>query len=112
LQKAKLRDGKMTIKDAYECKNDLTSLMKRHPRFQNLNHNMPEHLKVSSRGDQKPSSMPPKTRIPKDTEDDIDTLNQTINPDKLIPKQLKIDIETQKEIKSKRRTGSTGGIYN
>jgi hypothetical protein len=109
LQKAKLREGKMTIKDAYECKNDLTSLMKRHPRFQNLNHNMPEHLKVSSRGDQKPSSMPPKTRIPKDAEDNIDRLNQTINPDKLIPKQLKIDSETEKEIKSKRRTGSTGG---
>jgi hypothetical protein len=110
LQKSKLRDGRMTIKDAYECKNDLTSLMKRHPRFQNLNHNMPEHLKVNSnRADQKPCSLPPKARVPKGPDNDTERLNQTINPDKMHPKPLIIDSETEKAIKNKRRTGSTGG---
>ena len=107
LLKSRLRDGKMTIKEAFECKNDLASLMKRHPRFQNLNHNMPEHLKLSHRKEH-PNSMPPKTRIPQD-EQSNERLNQTINPDKLLPKPLKIDPEIEKEIKSKRRTGSTGG---
>jgi hypothetical protein len=52
--------------------------------------------------------MPPKTRIPQD-EQSNERLNQTINPDKLLPKPLKIDPEIEKEIKSNRRTGSTGG---
>ena len=83
--------------------------MRRHPRFQNLNQNMPDHLKVSSRKDQKPSSMPPKIRIPNNESGDIDRLNQTVNYDKLAPKPLKIDSEVEREIKAKQRTGSTGG---
>lgn len=99
LLKSKLREGKITIKEAFECKNDLTSLMKRHPRFQNLNHNMPEHLKLSNRIDQKPNSMPPKTRISEE--------KKTSN--RLAPKPLKIDKDVEQEIKSRKRTGSTGG---
>lgn len=83
--------------------------MKRHPRFQNLNKNMPDHLKVSSRKDQKGNSMPPKIRIPNHESGNIDRLNQTVNYDQLAPKPLKIDIELEKEIKAKQRTGSTGG---
>lgn len=75
--------------------------MKRHPRFQNLNHNMPDHLKLSNRKDQKPSSMPPKTRLPEEQPEKSDN--------KLVPKQLKIDPDVEKEIKSRKRTGSTGG---
>lgn len=107
LLKSRLREGKITIKEAFECKNDLTSLMRRHPRFQNLNHNMPEHLKLSSRKDQKPNSMPPKTRIPEDeTEENQDS---AVKKDTLPPKPLKIDKDIEQEIKSRRRTGSTGG---
>ena len=107
LLKSKLREGKMTIQEAYECKNDLASLMKRHPRFQNLTDNMPDRLKNTNRKDQNANSMPPKTRIPKEIEDpntDRDSTNG-----KLKPKVLKIDPELEKEIKSKKRTGSTGG---
>ena len=113
LLKSKIREGKMTMKEAYECKNDLTSLMKRHPRFQDLNHNMPEHLKLSSRKEHKVSSMPPKTRVPNDETDEADTTetnNEAIKTgDKITPKPLKIDNDVQKEIKNKRRMGSTGG---
>lgn len=107
LLKSRLREGKITIKEAFECKNDLTSLMRRHPRFQNLNHNMPEHLKLSSRKDQKPNSMPPKTRIPEgETEQEEES---TVKKSTLPPKPLKIDKDIEQEIKSRRRTGSTGG---
>ncbi len=82
--------------------------MKRHPRFQNLNKNMPEHLKINNKLE-KPSSMPPKMRLDDDGEASHERLNQTVNYDKLAPKPLKIDHEIEKEIKAKQRTGSTGG---
>ena len=70
---------------------------------------MPEHLKVSNRKDQKGSSMPPQITISHKESINIDRLNQIINYDKLSQKPLKIDIELEKEIKVKQRTGSTGG---
>jgi len=83
--------------------------MRRHPRFQNLNKNMPDHLKVSNRKDQKGNSMPPKIRVANNESGNIDRLNQTVNYDKLAPKPLRIDVDLEKEIKAKQRTGSTGG---
>ena len=108
LLKSKLRDGAITYKEAYECKNDLTSLMRRHPRFQNLNHDMPEHLRLHNRTDDKYNSMPPKTRVPKEEPDSSDTKPETVNGVSK-PRPLKIDSDIEKEIKSRRRTGSTGG---
>jgi hypothetical protein len=69
---------------------------------------MPEHLKLSNRKDQNVNSMPPKIRIPKDEAEDIISSNNMQNQ-KFLPKPLKIDVELEREIKSKKRTGSTGG---
>ena len=46
LMKKSLKQGTITIDQAYECKNDLTSLMRRQPRFKNLQSCMPDHLKL------------------------------------------------------------------
>lgn len=110
LLKSKLREGKITYQQAFECKNDLTSLMRRHPVFQNLNHNMPEHLRLTSKKE-KYNSMPPKTRIPKDEEesDSNSDNDNTKKSERKEPRLLKIDSEVEREIKSKRRTASTGG---
>ena len=84
--------------------------MKRHPRFQNLNCNMPEHLKLTERKDQKVNSMPPKTRIPNGesiNKEETITENNTI--EKKNNKPLKIDSDVEQEIRNRRRTGSTGG---
>ena len=114
LLKSRLREGKITYQEAFECKNDLSSLMRRHPRFQNLNHDMPEHLRLKNKGDDKCSSMPPKTRIPKEEIENSDTKsdsgkNLDVIDGKKQPRPLKIDQDVEKEIRNKRRTGSTGG---
>jgi len=79
---------------------------------------MPEHLKLHNRKDNKPTSMPPKLRIAPDENQSMSdsksntekgTLETVKHNDKLPPKPLTIDSEVTNAIKSRRRTGSTGG---
>lgn len=71
---------------------------------------MLEHFKNMNKKE-KYNSMPPKTRIPKD-EEEVSDSNSEANKNKSGskgPRILKIDSEVEQEIKSKRRTASTGG---
>jgi len=50
LLKKSLKQGKISIVEAFECKNDVSTLMRRQPRFKNfqeLNENM-KHLKADT----------------------------------------------------------------
>lgn len=77
---------------------------------------MPDHLKLTGKQrQQKPSSMPPKTRIPRS---EIDGTSETKSNTGIgekdsdgakRPKPLTIDNEVASAIRSRRRTGSTGG---
>lgn len=121
LIKKQIKRGEVTIQAAYESENDLSSLMRRQPRFKNfndLNDNMPQHLrmetgnsesiddltgKAKSKTHRKDvQSLPPKSQKPK-----VTNLNTIASPDEMRQHSRRASPIEMSE--AKRRTGSTGG---
>ena len=121
LIKKQIKQGTVTIEAAYESENDLSSLMRRQPRFKNFknfNDNMPSHLRMDTGNSEsiddltgKPKSkthrkdiksLPPTSKKPK-----ARNMNTIASPDDL--KQHSRRTSPIEMSEAKRRTGSTGG---
>jgi len=75
-----------------------------------MNHNMPDHLKLTEKKEPKYNSVPPKPKEIKEESTDNEKLNITVSSrEKPMQMSLKIDSDLQQVIKSRWRTGSTGG---